>query len=299
MGHPIRMFGQHPLWFITVRNFQARRLMTPTRPLVREVSGGVLARAARMYGVKVHGYVFLSNHIHLIIGAQGPTISTFMQFLLSNLARKLSPLCRSRWWGRFWERRYSAAPILDAESAEARLRYLLSHGVKEGLVARPTEWEGLHCAEQLVDGKPRVFPWFDWTRRWRMPSAPSPYAAEIAEAETLDLVPLPHWQGRSTEERATWAAALVRAVEMEDGRASVLGMAAVKRQGTEIPPRRKRTPRPLCHAASLQAEREHRAAYFEFVRAYRWSSQRWRTGEVVEFPEGSFRPPSVEPRAAA
>ena len=61
MGHPIRMFGGNDCWFITVRNFQARKLMCPHSPLVREVCGGVLARAARKYDVKLYGYVFLSN----------------------------------------------------------------------------------------------------------------------------------------------------------------------------------------------------------------------------------------------
>ena len=131
MGHPIRMFGNNDCWFITVRNFQARRLMTPHSPLVREVCGGVLARAVRRYDLRLHGYVFLSNHFHLIVRGRGVKLARFMQFLLSNLAKKLAPLCKTPWWGRFWERRYSAAPVLDDASLDAVLRYVVSHSVKE------------------------------------------------------------------------------------------------------------------------------------------------------------------------
>lgn len=293
MGNPIRMFGAHSVWFITARNFQARRLMLPTSPLVREVCGGVLARAARRYRVKVHAYAFLSNHLHLIIGAQGPTIAAFMQYLLSNLARKLTPLCQAPWWGRFWERRYAAAPILDAESLEGRLRYVLAHGVKEGLVARIADWEGLHCGGQFLDQAPRSFRWFDWTRRWCSPQRPARYSDAVAEVESLELAPLPHWDERSMEERRCWAREVILSVEREHRRPHVLGMRAIKREGMEPPKRRKRTPQPLCHAVTVQAIHDHRRAYFAFVDAFRGASASFRAGDSgVDFPAGAFRPPT-------
>ncbi len=42
----------------------------------------------------------------------------------------------------FWERRYSAEPVLDDTALVGRLRYVLAHGVKEGLVERCAEWQG-------------------------------------------------------------------------------------------------------------------------------------------------------------
>ena len=83
------------------------------------------------------------RHAQLALTA-GIALARFMQFLLSNLARKLAPLCPHPWWGRFWERRYTAAPILDDEALEGLLAYVVCHGVKEGLVRDPSDWEGLH-----------------------------------------------------------------------------------------------------------------------------------------------------------
>jgi REP element-mobilizing transposase RayT len=128
------MYESSECWFITTRCFQARKLMTPRTPLVREVCGGVLARAAELYGVKVYAYVFMSNHLHLVVGARGLVVADFVKYLLGNLSRKLAPLCTKRWWGKFWERRASVAPILDEAALEDRVRYVLAHGPSPGSV---------------------------------------------------------------------------------------------------------------------------------------------------------------------
>jgi hypothetical protein len=249
--------------------------------------------------VRLHGYVFLSNHLHLIISARGLIVADFMRYLLSNLAKKLSPLCRSRWWGRFWERRYSATPILDEEALEARLRYVLSHGVKEGLVAHAREWEGLHCAMQLTNETPLGFRWFDWTKRWSAKRRPgfnprdisSRYAAEFAEDEVLELAPLPHWAAMPPAQRRAAAVRLVRDVELEHKKEHVLGMTNAKRESTALPQKRKRTPRPMCHATSREAHHQHRLEYRQFASVFRAASGEWLQGNVTaEFPADCFKP---------
>jgi REP element-mobilizing transposase RayT len=96
-----------------------------------------------MADVQLHGSVALSNHVHLLVTARGNSLSRFMQYFLGNAARKVGRLVE--WTGSFWQRRFSAEPVLDEEAAVGRLRYLLSHGVKEGLVHTPQEWPGLSC----------------------------------------------------------------------------------------------------------------------------------------------------------
>ncbi|WP_395817335.1 hypothetical protein [Archangium minus] len=53
-----------------------------------------------------------------------------MQYLRANLSRKVGKLVD--WSGGFWERRYSAEPVLDDAAMVGRLRYVLAHGVNEG-----------------------------------------------------------------------------------------------------------------------------------------------------------------------
>ncbi len=48
-----------------------------------------------------------------------------------------------------------------------RLGYILSHGCKENLVARPQDWPGVHCVTALLTGEPIEGTWFDRTREWK------------------------------------------------------------------------------------------------------------------------------------
>ena len=81
--------------------------------------------------MRLHAFTFASNHFHLLVWTRGATLAGFMQFLRANLSRKVGRLVD--WSGGFWERRYSAEPVLDDEALVGRLRYVLAHGVKEGL----------------------------------------------------------------------------------------------------------------------------------------------------------------------
>ncbi|EPX57891.1 hypothetical protein D187_004548 [Cystobacter fuscus DSM 2262] len=103
---------------------------------------------------------------HLLVWARGAALASFMQYLRSNLSKKVGRLRLVDWSGGFWERRYSAEPVLDDSALVGRLRYVLAHGVKEGLVERSAEWPGLTCLPQLLGPARRVFQWFNWTKRW-------------------------------------------------------------------------------------------------------------------------------------
>ncbi|WP_395835584.1 hypothetical protein [Archangium violaceum] len=96
--------------------------------------------------------------------ARGAALASFMQYLRSNLFRKVGRLVD--WSGGFWERRYSAEPVLDDEAMVGRLRCVLAHGVKEGLVERSAEWPDPTCLPLLLGPARRLFQWFSWTKRW-------------------------------------------------------------------------------------------------------------------------------------
>lgn len=296
MTYPLRQFAEHDTWFVTSRCFQARMLMTPHVSQVREVTGGVLARAAEKYGVQLYAFSFLSNHFHLIIHAQGARIADFMQFLLVNLSKKLAPLVKGGWSGRFWERRYSAEPILDDSALERSVRYVVANGVKEGLVARAVEWEGLHCAAQFADQQSRVYQWYDWTRRWNArrsdgQAAGSRWSEKFSQPVTLTLRSLPGWECLTFDARRTRAGKLLSEVDAAHTQKAVLGVKAVRAQTAARPKDPKRTPRPLCHASSKAAKRRYRSRYFSFCAAFRAASCQWRAGQThVEFPPGSFKP---------
>jgi hypothetical protein len=69
------------------------------------------------------------------------------------------------WSDKVFARRYQAILVSEEEGAQVgRLEYLLSQGCKEGLVARPQDWPGVHAIEALLTGLPVEGTWYDRTR---------------------------------------------------------------------------------------------------------------------------------------
>jgi REP element-mobilizing transposase RayT len=289
------MYGSDGVYFVTARVFQGRFLMRPG-PKVNQIVGGVLARAVRLCGVELHAYVVTSNHLHLVSSARDGRLSIFMRYLLGNLSRKLGPLVG--WHGQFWERRFAAEPILGPESEVGRLTYLLSHGVKEGLVRSPFDWPGASCLEQLLTGEDQSFPFFAWAQRWRngrlLDGGRDRFHERWMQTETLRLAPLPSWRELPEAHRRQRLLAIVEAIEKK-GREThprVLGLAGMAKENPQRrPERQKRSPEPWCHADSLSAWASYRATYRMFATWFRAASSRFLAGELLaEFPPRAFRP---------
>lgn len=279
---------------------QGRLLLRPT-PLVRDLTLGVLARAARLYPVEVHAFAFLSNHFHLLLTvSSAQRLSQFMNFLNSNLAREIGRAVR--WRERFWGRRYQAVLVSGEEGAQIeRLRYILSHGCKEHLVERPTDWPGAHCARALQDGTPVTGSWFNRTLEYQAARKKLRLSRkDSVEAESLRLEPLPCWAHLAPEIHRERVAELLRSIEKETARRTKeagrapKGSSLLLRQDPHLSTHRARKgPAPLVHAASRAIRRELRERYRSFVLAFRQAAKQLRSGVLgAEFPPGSF-PPSL------
>lgn len=301
MPRRLRFIPPGSLVEVTCRTVQGRLLLKPT-PLLRDLTLGVLARAARLYPVEIHAFAFLSNHFHLLLTvSDAQRLARFMNYLNSNLAREAGRLIR--WREKFWGRRYQAILVSNEEEAQvARLRYVLAHGVKEGLVGSPVDWPGAHCARALVEGTPLLGRWIDRTlehaaRRKRLPLDSDAFAT----IEELRLVPLPCWRDLRDETVRGYHRDLVEGLEEEAQRRErhtgkpPLGRDALFRQDPRHEPNRlKKGPAPLGHAASRAARDALREAYRSFYSAYRRAADRLRTGTgepIFLFPEGAFPPP--------
>lgn len=293
---PIRLFESDKLYFITNRTIQGRFLLRPSEH-INSLIGGVLARSRSLFRVQLFSFTFASNHFHLIIRAEEGELSAFMGYLQSNLARVIGR--EVGWRGPFWERRFSAEPILDDEALLDRFCYILSHGVKEGLVARSEEWPGLTCIPELRDGIKRKFPWTSWAAR----SLARLRGKNLEEAEKaattyydLQLEQLPCWEGLSSEEQAlkvqTMLDAIAHHAEHERQNAPPLGARKILTQDPHSSPiELKRSPRPLCHAKCPKLRAQFKLLYRCFVEAYQEASELFRNGHAdVEFPLYSFRP---------
>ncbi len=285
MGRPLRLFEPDGIYFVTGRTLQGRLLMTPT-PQVVAIIGGVLVRAMATFEVDVFGFIFASNHFHMLLRSARGHIPPFMQYLRGNLAKKVGQLVD--WSGKFWDRRYDAEPVLDDEAVVARLRYIVAHGVKEGLVTSCADWPGLTSLPELLNKGQRSFAW------------PGPVKGGAGQdVYPILLKVLPCWEGLDPDERAGLVQSMIAEVEQEAVQtragAPALGVAAVLAQHAHDKPRSlKRSSRPLCHASTRAARAAYASRYKEYVVAYRAASFAFRSGELhVDFPPYSYRPPWV------
>jgi REP element-mobilizing transposase RayT len=120
---------------VTTRTQDARFLLRPSDPL-NDVIIGILARAKRLYPLRICGLAFASNHYHLLLDVDdAQTLSRFMGYVNGNLAREAGRL--HDWHHHLWSRRYQSVVVSNEELTQTeRLAYVLAHGVKEGLCER-------------------------------------------------------------------------------------------------------------------------------------------------------------------
>jgi REP element-mobilizing transposase RayT len=283
---------------VTCRTIHSRFLLRPG-PVLNEIVVGVLGRAQRKYPTRVCGYVFASNHLHLALDVDNANqLCCFMRYVNSNLARKVGRLVG--WRDKIWSRRYQAIVISPEEAAQVgRLRYLLSHGVKEDLVGRVDQWPGVHCVQSLLTGEPAVGYWFNQTQEYAARRRGEKFdRMKYATREILALSPLPCWKHLSDEVRRQLVVEMIADIEAEAALrrqrsgSQVLGAAAVRGQHPfDRPARPKKSPAPLFHAVSKWVRQELWAAYAWFVASFRDASAKLRSGDrLARFPAGSFPP---------
>ena len=241
----------------------------------------------------------LSNHLHLLLDVDNAQqLASFMRYVNSNLARKIGGLVG--WRDKIWSRRYQAIVISSEEEAQqARLRYCLAHGVKEGLVESVTDWPGVHCARSLMTGEVVEGVWFNQTLEYAARRRGEKFdRMKYATREVLVLSPLPCWRHLSEEMRRKLVADMVAEIDAEAAASRrrtgshVLGVSAVLGQHPfDSPARPKKSPAPRFHAISKAAYAELYGMYAWFVASYRTASEKLRSGNrLVAFPTGSFPP---------
>ena len=121
-------------------------------------------------------------------------MSQFVGYFESKIAKEISR--RHGWRDKIWGRRYSSVVVSQEEAAQiSRLKYLLSQGVKEGLVTHPSDWPGAHSVAALLEGSRIQGVWHDRTAEYGARTRGRRYEArDFAYTELVQLTPLPCWQ---------------------------------------------------------------------------------------------------------
>ncbi|HEV2219458.1 MAG TPA: transposase [Casimicrobiaceae bacterium] len=100
---------------------------------------GALREAASRYGVLVHAYVLMTNHVHLLLtpGAVG-AVARLMQSLGARYVWHVNST-RQR-TGTLWEGRYRACLVARDQHVLAACRYIDLNPVRAGLARHPSDY---------------------------------------------------------------------------------------------------------------------------------------------------------------
>ena len=290
---------------ITQITFQFRSLLKPGT-LLNLLIIGALARAMQLYPIKLHGFVFLSNHFHILATfADAKRMSNFMKYFSQKLSKEAGIL--HDWDGSVFPKRYHHVELSEEPGIDLdRLRYIFRNSCKENLVMSPLDWPGVSSVEALVTSEPMKGLWIDRTAFWKaVNSGKDVNEMDFAEELELKLEPVPSMAHLSKEEYRQLMINLLREVEeetlerhREEGTAPI-GVGAIlardpHHRPTEVP----KSPKPWFHTLSREAWEAMRTALAWILVAYREASERFRAGDFdVEFPEGTFPParPFIDP----
>lgn len=297
MARPLRFVPPKAIVEVTVRTMQGRLLLRPS-PELTDIILGVIGRAQKMYGMAVHAFVVLSTHAHYLLSpTDASQLASFMQFVNANIAKEAGKL--HRWREKFWSRRYRSIVVADQKAAHARLRYIMAHGAKEGLVARSRDWPGPHCIAALTTGKVLRGTWFDrsaeFTARQR---AEKVRTSQFATTYDIELTPLPCHAHMTPEQRRAEYRQIHKEIQAaaaeEMKNRKPLGVAAILAQDPHArPASMDRSPAPFVHATEKEVELSFRAQYRAFVDAFHVGALRVRDRArqlIAMFPLWAFPP---------
>jgi putative transposase len=100
----------------------------------RDLLLGILETTRVRYGMGVHGYVVMPDHVHLLVAEpEKAPLSLAVQMLKQRFSR-------TRTEEYVWEPRYYDFNVRTEEKRIEKLRYMHRNPVKRGLVAEAGEW---------------------------------------------------------------------------------------------------------------------------------------------------------------
>ena len=302
------------LYEVTIPTRQDRFFFVPIRKLTLLIIG-VLAYCQQKHQLGVCAVAFLTNHAHLLVRAESQNhLKQFFCLANSQIAQEVQRMCD--WDGGIFKKMEITPVTNEPEAQEARLKYILSQGVKEGLVPHPSKWPGVHFARAILSGSMKMKGiWIERTKLWqRVPSRKRKKGAvrrwlsrkdyeKCVQHLDLELAPLPCWEGLTPKERTLRARELCREIQSENAeiRASVPRDYKKKLTNRNLftyrPPKEKRRRKnrnaPKVHAATLEEWKVWVDELRDWHAQYQRASQRLRQGvleAIFEFPKNAFLP---------
>src|SRR5512147_1939816 len=151
MTAPRRVLPQ-AISFVTRRCSERRFFLKPSK-VVNDTILYILAVAAQRYGILLHAFCVLSNHLHYVVTDPHARLPAFEQYVDALVARSVNAL-RGHWESFWAPGSYSSVTLTSSEDVIAKIAYVLANPVAAGLVRRGREWPGVRSAPEQIGAGP-------------------------------------------------------------------------------------------------------------------------------------------------
>ncbi len=272
--------------YLVTRRCSERRFFLRPSKKTSAIFLYLLAVAAERYGILIHAFCVLSNHVHLVLTDPHARLPEFHRDLDALVARAVN--CSLGRLEAFWDPdSYSAVRLEGPAAILDKIVYVLANPVAAGLVRRGSEWPGPWSDPRLIGGEALTV---ERPKEFFRADGPLPAVARLKlhpppgfETDPELVETLRRLLGE-TEDRA--AGELAAAGRSFLGAARVLAQKPSARPASGEP-RRALSPRLACRNKWKRIEALLRLA--DFGRAYRKALQAWRAGvRDALFPPGTW-----------
>ena len=301
MGRFLRRQEPGQYYLVTTRCHQARFFLRPDSDVNAAVLEWLARGQERFPAIRIHAVCVMSNHLHFVLRDEESELAPWASYVLGNLARAVNRIRGRR--GSFFERRYSAEPILDIEALHDRLVYVVTNPVKASLCERSSQWPGVLLYVPDQHRKEVPVSWADRDAYRRANPGKPRNADEQPDSEafrvesTLVVDPIPAFDGPGATTVAASIEARERELAIERGKAQRRTLTPARilaQRWHDAPKRPAHSARPLCHVADPTRRAAFKASFDEFMTLFWEASQRLRDGVArVKFPDWSFPPGST------
>jgi REP element-mobilizing transposase RayT len=136
MSRPLRLEYPGATWHVHNRGVERRDIFLDDRDRIAFLE--FLAEAIEHFRWRLHAYVLMINHYHLLIETIEPTLSRGMKALNGDYAREFN--WRHDRVGHLFQGRFNAHLIDSEEYLLAVARYIVRNPVRSGMVDDPADW---------------------------------------------------------------------------------------------------------------------------------------------------------------
>ena len=305
-----RIESPEETYLITTRTMESRLWFVNNSTLHERICA-FLARYREMYQIKLHAFVIMGNHYHLVARFPRRNRKAFMSSFNGMIAKLVASHTLAFTQGKLWGRRYSAQCLPNPEDIERAVLYCALNPVSSGLVAHPNDYKTYNSFFHAAHHQERehsIFLRENYTKAVRRRTSPV-HPAEFTVTHTLSYDRIPGFEGLTN---AQYTAHLLRRHSEQHN----LILNSRKEKGLGFPPQTSlktippgtiprhtnTTPRdghhPIVISNCPAARRAYINHYIDCRARYIIASTRYRSGELsVEFPPGMHKPPVPPPLA--